>query len=255
MPIVKLDTGFNIEVEFATAPLARRFLAWMIDLIIAWLITKGLAALMNTTSFFLTTDIQTAKGVVAALPAIFYHLICELTMQGQSPGKFAMRCRVVTQEGGQPTTGQYFTRWVFRLVDFPVWIIPAVIFNVIPWWTVPLLFGGLFTVFITPASQRVGDLIAGTILIDLRNNASWEDTLFTELSLDYQPRYPLVMQLSDRDLNTLKTIIVSVRKRKDHHLAERIANRIQTKLKMETTQDPADFLETLLMDYNYYTSR
>jgi len=140
-------------------------------------------------------------------------------------------------------------------VDFPVWIIPAVIFNVIPWWTVPLLFGGLFTVFITPASQRVGDLIAGTILIDLRNNASWEDTLFTELSSDYQPRYPLVMQLSDRDLNTLKTIILSVRKRKDHHLAERIASRIQTKLKMETTQDPTEFLETLLMDYNYYTSR
>ena len=31
---VKLDTGFNIEVDFLLAPFMRRFLAWVLDVLI-----------------------------------------------------------------------------------------------------------------------------------------------------------------------------------------------------------------------------
>jgi hypothetical protein len=98
----------------------------------------------------------------------------------------------------------------------------------------------------TPYSQRIGDVVAGTLLIDTRNRTSWEDTIFTELTDNYQPRYPQVMQLSDKDINTLKGIINSVRKKSDYDLSIRIAARIRSKLQIEDDQDSLDFLQTLL---------
>jgi hypothetical protein len=70
----------------------------------------------------------------------------------------------------------------------------------------------------------------------------------------YTPKYPMVMQLSDRDINTLKSIIESVRRKNDSELAMRISDRIKSKLKIDSDQEPAEFLKTLLKDYNYYSS-
>jgi hypothetical protein len=50
-------------------------------------------------------------------------------------------------------------------------------------------------------------------------------------------------------------IIDTVKKNNNHELALRIAERIKWKLNMQGDQDPQDFLETLLKDYNYYSSR
>jgi hypothetical protein len=51
MLLVKLDTGFNIEVEFALSPFHRRFFAWLIDVTIQgtylWLGTKILNGLVG----------------------------------------------------------------------------------------------------------------------------------------------------------------------------------------------------------------
>jgi hypothetical protein len=110
-------------------------------------------------------------------------------------------------------------------------------------------------VIATPYTQRIGDIVAGTILIDTRNRTSWQDTVFTELTDDYQPRYAQVMQLSDKDINTLKGIISAVRKKSDYDLSIRIAARIRSKLHIEDDQDSLEFLQTLLKDYNYYSTR
>ena len=77
---------------------------------------------------------------------------------------------------------------------------------------------------------------------------------FTELENGYQPKYPQVMQLSDKDVNTLKSIISTVKKSNNYDLSMRIAQRIKTKLNIESDQDSLDFLETLLKDYNFYTT-
>lgn len=255
MSSVKLDTGFNIEIEFNTAPFHKRLMAWIIDLLICWLIVRALGYLTDTPSFFVWTNVWEIKGLLLSLPLLFYHLFCEVATNGRSVGKIAMNCKVISADGGQPSLGQYLIRWVFRLIDFPYWIAFAVMLGVMPWWTMPLSFAGLACVIMTPHSQRIGDIVAGTLLIDLRKNTSWQDTVFTELEESYQPRYPQVMQLSDRDINTLKTIITTVKKNDDHQLALRISDRIKSKTKMESDESPLDFLETLLKDYNYYSTR
>lgn len=255
MPIVKLDTGFNIEVEFPVAPFWKRLLAWTLDVLICWLITKALALLLNTDSFFVWTSVWDLKGVLISLPVLFYHLFFEIIMQGQSPGKKAMRLKVITEEGGQPGIGQYLIRWAFRWVDFPYWIAIAAAVGQMPWWTFPLIFNGVASVIYTSKSQRLGDIVAGTILIDTQTTTSWEDTVFTELGNDYKPKYPGVMKLTDRDINTLKNIIETVKKKNDHELARNIAERIISKTEITTEEYPIDFLESLLKDYNYYSTR
>jgi hypothetical protein len=189
------------------------------------------------------------------LPPIFYHLLCELLLNGQSIGKKAMSIQVITADGGHPSLSQYLIRWIFRLADFPVWLLPAVVYSALPWWCFIFIFSGIACVIMTPHSQRIGDLVAGTIIISTKTRTSWEDTVFTELENDYQPRFPQVMQLSDKDINTLKSIIETVRKKSDYDLSFRVGERIKSKLHIESEQDSLDFLETLLKDYNYYSTR
>jgi uncharacterized RDD family membrane protein YckC len=253
MLLVKLDTGFNIEVEFALSPFHRRFFAWLIDATIQgtylWLGTKILNGLVGY-----SWDDQIWPVVLFLLPFIFYHLVSEIVMNGQSIGKMAMQIKVMTLQGGQPSVSQYLIRWLFRIVDFPILLFIQMLSGYNNWWLILFVFAGLICTIATPKSQRVGDLVAGTILIDLKNRTSWQDTVFTEVESTYKPRYPQVMQLSDRDINTLKNIIETVKKRNDYDLSLKIAYRIQSKLKMHTDQDSLEFLQTLLKDYNYYST-
>ena len=175
-------------------------------------------------------------------------------MNGQSVGKKLLHIRVMTLEGGQPSISQYLIRWIFRIIDFPIFYILAASMGYLNPVTLIFIVAGLLFVIFTPRSQRIGDLVAGTMIIDIKSRTSWEDTVFTELDADYQPTYPQVMQLSDRDVNTLKSIIESVRKKNDYELSIRIADRIKSKLHMESDQPSLEFLETLLKDYNYYAT-
>ncbi len=253
MPQVKLDTGFNIEIDFVLAPFVKRMVAWLIDLLVCWLYVGVVSSLTGTYSFFVFTNVWEVSGLLISLPVLFYHLICEVTMNGRSIGKIAMNIQVITAEGGQPSIGQFLIRWVFRLIDFPYWIPFAVAFNALPWWTMPLTFAGIISIIFTERSQRIGDIVADTLLIDLKRRTSWEDTVFTELESGYKPSYEQVMQLSDRDINTLKSVIETVRKKNDPVLAGKISARIKSKLGIEYDGTDLDFLQVLLKDYNYYS--
>ncbi len=254
MPQVRLDTGFNIEVDFVIAPFAKRMAAWIIDLMTCWLYVSIVSFLTDTTSFFVFTNVWELNGLLISLPVLFYHLVSEVAMNGKSLGKLVMNIQVITAEGGQPSIGQYLIRWIFRLIDFPYWIPFAVGYNALPWWTMPLTFAGVIFIIFTDKSQRIGDVVAGTILIDLKKTASWEDTVFTEIGSNYKPMFPQVMQLSDRDINTLKSVIETVRKKNDLFLAEKIAGRIKSKLNLDYEGSDLDFLVILLKDYNFYSS-
>ena len=236
MLAVKLDTGFNIEVEFHITPFHRRLIAWIIDFMIMlsyfWIVDLVLSRLVGRG--------WSSYGwlvVLYSLPTLFYHLVMEISLNGQSIGKKAMSIKVITLEGGQPSLSQYLIRWVFRLFDIGLFFIP-----------------GFFSVILSNRSQRVGDMVAGTIIIDTKANTSWQDTIFTEVENNYKPQYLQVMQLSDRDINTLKSIIETVRRKNDYELAFRISQRIQSKLNIQSNQEPEDFLNTLLKDYNYYST-
>jgi len=235
--VVKLDTGFNIEVEFPIAPFHRRLFAWITDVLILISYMWVTAIILSYSIGVGWTDRYQWVFVLYFLPFFLYHLLLEYFLNGQSLGKRALRIRVITLEGGQPSISQYLIRWLFRTVDIAFFLLP-----------------GFFSILLSQRSQRIGDLVAGTIVIDTRASTGWQDTIFTEIETTYKPKYPQVMQLTDKDINTLKSIINAVKKRNDYELAHRIAERIQSKLNMQADEDSLAFLQRLMKDYNYYST-
>jgi uncharacterized RDD family membrane protein YckC len=250
---VKLDTGFNIEVDFPLSPFHRRFFAYIIDALVMFLYWKLAWALLG---LVVPADATNSGwiSILVGLPILAYYPVMEILTNGQTVGKKILGIRVITMDGGQASVSQYILRWMFRTADFPTWIFAAIWSGSLPWYSSILVFSGVACVIISKRSQRIGDIVAGTIVIFLRSKTSWQDTVFTEVEPDYKPRYPQVMQMSDKDLNSLKMIIETVKKNNNHELAFRIAERIKWKLNMQGDQDAQDFLETLLKDYNYYSS-
>jgi len=56
-------------------------------------------------------------------------------------------------------------------------------------------------------------------------------------------------------LNIIKSVYSTVIKKNDYALAERTASKIESALKIQTKQHPLTFLETLLKDYNYLSTK
>jgi hypothetical protein len=102
--------------------------------------------------------------------------------------------------------------------------------------------------------QRLGDLLAHTLVINTTKKESISDTVFLDVEHSYVPSFPQVMQLSDRDINALKGILDTAKKRHDYNLAEMASQKIKSHLKIDTPLSPYDFLETLLKDYNYLSA-
>lgn len=255
MSIVKLNTGFNIEVEFQVASFIKRFAAYLLDMAI-------LAGYLILGGKLLGAVLGDGWGVnfqwlafLYWLPLVFYRLTCELLLHGQTVGKKILGIRVITTEGGQPTLSQYLLRWMFNLVDTPFWLFYGLSSGSWPWYFAMFLFTGFISFFITPKSQRVGDVLAGTMVINTQQGISWQDTVFTAVEENYTPVFPQVMQMTDRDMNTLKQVLKTAKSNSDYEYANRIVYKIKTALHIETDMDAFDFMEVLLKDYNYLSSR
>jgi len=63
------------------------------------------------------------------------------------------------------------------------------------------------------------------------------------------------MQLSDKDINAIKSILESSRKKGDLNMAATACHKIKNHLGIESSLQPFDFLEVLLKDYNYLSTK
>jgi hypothetical protein len=103
--------------------------------------------------------------------------------------------------------------------------------------------------------QRIGDILAHTIIIKTNARASIEETVFQEVEDTYTPSFPQIMQLSDRDINAIKSILETARKKGDYNMAYSASDKIKSHLKIDSSMSPFDFLDLLLKDYNYLSTK
>jgi|GEM_PF-705596 len=163
---VQFETPENVQVSYAIAGLGTRFVAWVIDFALIWfvifllLILAGIGA---AASGEVERDFERALklrpgempeipmyilGIFAAIVSFstfFYFGLSELFMRGQTFGKRRLKIRVVKADGFSLDAGAILLRTIFRVID-----------HLPPVWLVPLL---------SKKGQRLGDMIAGTILI------------------------------------------------------------------------------------------
>lgn len=197
--------------------------------------------------------------LLVSIPMMIYPLLFEILFHGQSIGKKLLGIRVMSLEGGEPTISQYLLRWATRFFEWPLvfsFVYPGID---VRFQLFAVGFFGVFVVVIiavTKANQRLGDLGAGTVVVDTRAKTYLHETVFLDIShKDYAVQFPEVMKLTDRDINTIKSILdVAVRKG-DHNLATTASDKIKNHLKIQSTLPPFDFLEKVLMDYNYISTK
>jgi hypothetical protein len=72
---------------------------------------------------------------------------------------------------------------------------------------------------------------------------------------DYKVKFPEVLKLSDRDINTIKNVINQFYKNHNTHTCVHVALKVQEVLKITTDMYAIDFLEKLLADYNYLATK
>jgi uncharacterized RDD family membrane protein YckC len=268
MSLIRVSTSFNLEIDFEAPAFHRRLFAWAIDLTVLvfyMLIANKLLSFLQGTMGRSDDAAYNnwALGLAVLLPFFLYHPVCEISMNGRSIGKRLMNLQVVNENGGKPAISQYIIRWLIRTSDYTVLII--IVYSgylaVYPTQFVSAIGGSLLLLLAdiilvnSKKHQRLGDLLAQTIVIQINNRASIDDTIFLSVADGYTPSFPQVMRLSDRDINALKSISDTAKRNHDYDLAAHASEKIKAHLSIETSMSPFDFLEILLKDYNYLASR
>ena len=75
------------------------------------------------------------------------------------------------------------------------------------------------------------------------------------LQPDYHVKFPEVLKLTDRDINTIKNVVTHFYKTHNADTSGRVAHKVQEVLKISTDMYAIDFLEKLLADYNYLATK
>lgn len=264
MSKIKIATVFNIELEFETAELSRRILAYLVDLILLTLyfITVKNLLYSNDTSLNIE-DVQKKMGIdilVISLPMLMYSLVCEVAMHGQSVGKRMLDIRVLSLDGKEPDLGQCLTRWIFRVFEWPFFFgytLFSIDYLYLYLFTTGFMgIGVAIAIAYTSKSQRLGDLAANTVVVRTKSDFTVEDTLYMPiLEKDYKATFPQVMRLSDRDINTIHRNLKIFQKTGNMSTCKKLAEKIQSILQIETKMEPPEFLETLIEDYNYLAGK
>jgi uncharacterized RDD family membrane protein YckC len=153
---LEIATPERVSVDLPLAGIGYRTLAYAIDagvLFAAWVVLYFVLTLIQTD---VLASFQTLNSLVQTLLVVgvfaaqwVYWTACEVFWGGRSVGKRALRIRVVRQDGTAVGVLESAVRNLLRVVDF-----------------LPVAYaGGVLCLLLTQRHQRLGDLLAGTVLV------------------------------------------------------------------------------------------
>jgi uncharacterized RDD family membrane protein YckC len=234
MQTVRVRTTQNVLIEYPVASIGDRVLGHLVDklILIAYSFAVG-AALMT-----MEVEIWYVWFVLVVIPWMFYTLLFEILMNGQTPGKQFMKTRVVRLNGTPPSVGDYLMRWIFTFIDF-------------------IFFGAIALVAVAMGGkgQRIGDMVAGTSvvkLIEQREISAKE--VFVTAEETHVPTFIQVTQLSDKDIELIQRALEVNRDHGNGQPVMVITEKIKTLLGIQTDLPPVKFLYTIIKDYNTLTT-
>ncbi|MEM9386450.1 MAG: RDD family protein [Pseudomonadota bacterium] len=170
-PSLELGAATGVSIDLPLAGAGSRGYAYIIDFhirlvlpVLYWIVLSVLAGLgvvqLDVASGFdenTPTDPGFLLGFfgVPSLLFLLYHPVVELAMRGDSPGKRIAGIHCVDSEGQPPGAGAILLRNVLRVID-----------------SLPMVYTvGLVAVMITRQHQRLGDLVAGTRVVQAPKSA------------------------------------------------------------------------------------
>jgi len=148
-----------VVLEFETGSIPSRALAQLVDLFVRVGLFYGLALVASLVGLGVGSSAVVVMLIIGTFLIIFgYPVLFEARWQGRTIGKRMLGLRVVTIEGAPVGFRQAAIRAMVAVVDF---FIP------------PIGVVATFSVLLTPRSQRLGDVFAGTIVLRERTGAAF----------------------------------------------------------------------------------
>ena len=154
-----IETPERVPLHFALASIGNRFLACAVDhtIQIVALGLIGITCLILASIDVVEQTFASAPKWVFAVGIILVFLIFsgyfaffEWIWSGQTPGKRWLKLRVIREDGRPITFWEASVRNLLRSLD----MMPAPFYSI-----------GLISVFSTNRDQRVGDMVAGTVVV------------------------------------------------------------------------------------------
>ncbi|MGA9649358.1 RDD family protein [Pedobacter sp.] len=243
METIRVSTAQNVDIDYEVAGLGERIVARLIDLA-GFAVLYIIVLILMIASFRNSGTLGVVLIIIFLVIFVFYDLVCELTMDGQTFGKKIMKIKVISLDGGQPTFGQYLMRWIFRVIDF------GFIFG---WGLVALV-----CVAVSKNHQRIGDMLAKTTLIKTVPRTKIDQVAFGfALPDDYQPVFKEVLHLNDRDAELIFEVLSGFYQTGNTDLIYSMATKIKEHIAIviPAGMNELQFLETVMKDYNHLTAQ
>lgn len=247
---IKLETPESVELEFNLAGIGNRAYALCLDYFVLGFVLVIILIIWAFVYLFIDTlnpRVSQALGlwlfaiqlIITFVIYVGYFVFFETLWQGQTPGKKWVNIRVISDDGTVVSLTQVVLRALLRPID-------------------DVLFMGAFLIIFTPKEKRLGDLLAGTVVIRQQ-----EKKVNTELKLSPQAQtLALKMQQEAEITNLLPDDFALVREylqrryvmtpEARNQVSVKISDRLKERINLETIRgndNPELFLEAIYLAY------
>ncbi|HEX4578551.1 MAG TPA: RDD family protein [Candidatus Dormibacteraeota bacterium] len=249
--MLRVSTSDNVGIGYDVAGLGSRFIAQILDTLIVGVVILAVSiglvgAIGVDNSQNQLVGILAVAGVDLVI-YVGYFTLCEMLSGGRTPGKSAGHLQVLDISGAAPTLGQLFVRNVARLVDV-------------------LLGVGVVVMFCSRHSRRLGDFLAGTVVVRVRPVVSFAAPIAPPPVLlrtpDAGPAIDGVNNLGERELAAIRTLLSRpglappLRARLAEDMTTRLLDRMGVPASAPERQWPPElFLERLYLQLQGRTGR
>jgi uncharacterized RDD family membrane protein YckC len=193
--MLRVSTADNVGIGYDVAGLGSRSIAQILDTLIVGVVI--LAVNIGLIGAIGAANVQDGLLVTLAIAGvelfvyIGYFMVCEMVTGGRTPGKAAGHLQVLDFSGAAPTLGQLFVRNIARVVD--------------------VLGVGVVVMFCSRHSRRIGDFLAGTVVVRVRPTAALTAASPPPPVIlrtpDAGPVIDGVDRLGDRELAAIRTFL------------------------------------------------
>ncbi|HEO65006.1 MAG TPA: RDD family protein [Spirochaetes bacterium] len=244
---ITIETPEKIQFVYSISELGTRIAAYVLDLLIQTVvILLVFFLLLGGTIYSMSQDDDlignTSKAFFLLMVFIIrwvYFVLFEVIMEGQSPGKKAMRIRVIRSNGEALDFETIVLRNLLRVVDsIPIPLIPVV---------------GAFVAMMDSKSRRLGDIVADTIVVHEIKFDLKEPDFSVKLSHDRGRMENLKAKLNENELYIIRRFLnerTRLKAGREMEVALKLAQQVREKLKIQEDIDqPISFLERVYREH------